>query len=55
MDRHRQVGEGYNIGARGERTNLHVVERICACSTSSRRRRKSAPRPISDLSTRRLG
>ena len=29
MDRHRQVGEGYNIGARGERTNLHVVERIC--------------------------
>ena len=26
-----RLGEKYNVGGRNERTNLHVVERICAC------------------------
>ena len=52
MDRHREVGESYNIGARCERTNLRVVERNCDLLDQLAPGGKSAPRLISDLSTR---
>ena len=37
------VGETYNVGGRNERTNLHVVRRICDLSTNSRLPPRAAP------------